>query len=116
MLTLKWVPTADNDIADAISRPARESLIRLKPLAFQELWGALGPFNFDLMASTESAQKVRGSNDRLPFYSQYDCEGSSGTDVRAQDVSQLPGTGERMFGYCFPPPVMVGVIVQHLAE
>ena len=104
MLTLKWVPTADNDIADAISRPARESLIRLKPLAFQELWGALGPFNFDLMASTESAQKVRGSNDRLPFYSQYDCEGSSGTDVLAQDVSRLPGKGERMFGYCLPPP------------
>ena len=68
MLTLKWVPTADNDIADAISRPARESLIRLKPLAFQELWGALGPFTFDLMACTESAQKVPGSHDRLPFF------------------------------------------------
>ena len=55
------------------------------------------------MASTESAQKVRGNNDRLPFYSQYDCEGSSGTDVLAQDVSRLPGKGERMFGYCSPP-------------
>ena len=116
MLAIKWVPTAVNgnadaisrparesvvptdvnSIADAISRPARESVIRLKPLAFQELWGALGPFTFDLMACTESAQKVPGSHDRLPFFSQYDCEGSSGTDVRAQDVSQLPGTGERL--------------------
>ena len=76
----------------------------------------MGPFNFDLMDSTDSDQKVPGSNDRLPFFPQYDCEGSSGTDVLTQDVSRLPGKGERMFGYCLPPPVMVGVIVQHLAE
>ena len=66
MLTLKWVPTADNGITDAISRPARESVIRLKPLAFRELWEALGPFNFDFMASSEPAQNVLGSKDRLP--------------------------------------------------
>ena len=58
-------------------------MIHLKPLAFEELWGALGPFNFDIMASTGSAQNVPGSNDILPFFSQYDCEGSSGTDVLA---------------------------------
>lgn len=116
MLSLKWVPTADNGIADAISRPSRESVIRLKPLAFQQLWAALGPFNFDLMASSESAQRDPGSNDRLPFFSQHDCEGSSGVNVLAQDVSRVPGTGVKMFGYCFPPPVMVGIIVQHLAE
>ena len=32
----------------------------------------------------------------------------------AQDVSRLPGTGEQAFGDCFPPPVMVGHVVQHL--
>ena len=52
----------------------------------------------------------------VPFFSQYDREGPSGTDVLAQHVSRLPSKGERMFGYCFLPPVMVGVIVQHLAE
>ena len=66
LLTLKWVPTADNGIADAVSRPARTSVIRLKPLTFQDLWGAFGPFTFDLMASTESVQ-VPGSNDIFSF-------------------------------------------------
>ena len=93
MLSLKRLPNTDNGIADAISRPAREGVIRLTPRAFQELWGALGPFNFDLMACSESAQNVPDSNNRLPFFSQYDCEGSSGTDVLAQDVVKLPGTG-----------------------
>ena len=116
MLSLKWVPTADNSVADAISRPSRESVIRLHPHAFQELWEAMGPFNFDLMASSESAQKQPGGNARLPFFAQYDCEGASGVDVLAQDVSRLPGSEEKMFGYCFPPPIMVGIIVQHLSE
>ena len=116
MLALEWALTADKGVENAISRPVRESIIRLAPLTFQELWEALGSFNFDIMASSESAQKVPGSNNRLPFFSQHDCEGSWGTDVLAQDVSRLPDTGERMFGYCFPPLVVVGVIVQHLAE
>ena len=28
----------------------------------------------------------------------------------------LPGTGVPAFDYCFPPPIMAGVVVQHLAE
>ena len=55
--------------------------------AFQERWGALGPFNFDLMASKEPVEKVPGSNDRLRFVPQYDCEGTSGTDVLVLNVS-----------------------------
>ena len=52
----------------------------------------------------------------MPFFSQYDCPEFSGVDVLAQDVSRLPGTGEQAFGYCFPSPVMVGHVVQHLAD
>ena len=33
-----------------------------------------------------------------------------------QDVSGVPITGEQALGYCSPPPVMAGHIVQHLAE
>ena len=69
MLSLKWVPTADNGIADAISQPSRESAIRLQPRVFQELREATGPFNFDLMVFSESAQKDQVSSDRLPFFS-----------------------------------------------
>ena len=116
MLSLKWIPTAANGVADAISRPSRESIIRLTPDAFRVLWDTLGPFNIDLMASTASAQRPPGDTETLPFFSLYDCEGSSGVDVLSQDVSRVPGTGEPAFGYGFPPPVMAGHIVQHLAE
>ena len=52
----------------------------------------------------------------LNFFSQYDCDGSAGTDVLAHDVSIVPGTRVLAFGFCFPPPVMAGHIVQLLAE
>lgn len=55
------------------------------------------------MTFSESAQKVPGRNNKLSFFSQYDCEGSLGTDVLAQDIARLPGTGEKKFGYRFPP-------------
>ena len=116
MLTLKWVATAANGIADAISRPSRESIFRLHPGAFGNVWEALSPFSIDLMASTASAQSIPGSSHTLPFFSQYDCPESSGVDVLAQGVSRLPRTGGQAFGYCFPPPVTVGHVVQHLAE
>ena len=34
MLTLKWILTASNSIANALSRPSRESIIRLHPSTF----------------------------------------------------------------------------------
>lgn len=116
MLSLKWIPTADNGVADAISRPSRESTIRLSTSAFDALWQALGPFNVDLMACTASVQRSPQNGEALPFFSQYDCAGSGGLDVLAQDVARVPGTSIPAFGYCFPPPVMAGHIVQHLAE
>ena len=116
MLSLKWVPSAANVVADDISRPSREGIIRLNPAAFQALWADMGPFTIDLMASDASAQRIPESDVVLPFFSRYDCEGSSGVDVFAQDVSLRPGSLDRAFGYCFPPPVMAGHVVQHLAE
>jgi len=116
MLSLKWVPTNDNVVADAISRPSRDSIIQLLPQAFQVLWETFGPFDIDLMACTTSAQLSPQTGDRLPFFSHFSCPDSAGVDVLAQDVAFLPGTTEPAFGYCFPPPVMTGVVVQHLAE
>ena len=116
ILTLKWIPTAANSVADAISRPSRESIVRLQPDAFRLVWDDLGPFKIDLMASTESAKHIPRSTSTSPFFSQYDCARSSGVDVLAQDFSRVPIPGEQAFGCCFPPPVMAGHIVEHLAE
>eukprot|EP00752_Nemacystus_decipiens_P016750 g14988.t1 len=115
LLSLKWVPTAENVVADAISRPSRDTIIRLKREVFLALYERLGPFNIDLMACAASVQSSpRGLP--LRFFSQCSCVGTAGADVLAQDVSVLPGTQGEAFGFCFPPPVMVGPVLQHLRE
>lgn len=116
LLSLKWVPTAANGVADAISRPSRETLVQLSTPAFNQLWADLGPFNVDLMACTASAQRSPVTGVTLPFFSRYHCEGTSGVDVLAKNLAVLPGTAVPAFGFCFPPPVMVGHVVQRLAE
>ena len=76
----------------------------------------MGPFNVDLMACAASVRRSPVSGEALPFFSRYDCARSAGTDVLAQDVSIVPGTTVPAFGFCFPPPVVAGHTVQHLAE
>lgn len=116
LLSLKWIPTAENDVADAISRPSRDTIIRMARDAFLALFSELGPFNIDLMPCTASAQRSP-QGPLLPFFSQYSCAGTAGgVDVLAQDVSVLPGTRKEAFGFCFPPPVMVGPVLQHFRE
>ena len=41
-LSLRWVPTAENGTADAISRPSRDEIVRRTAEAFQRLWYVLG--------------------------------------------------------------------------
>lgn len=43
-------------------------------------------------------------------------ECSNGVDVFRQDVAVTPDLGTKAFGYCFPPPIMVGHIAQGMAE
>ena len=116
MLSLRWIPTAANGVADAISRPSREAIIRLSPDAFRSLWAVFGPFSIDLMACNASAQRSPVTGEQLPFFSRFHCDGTSGMDMLAQDVAKMPGRGGRAFGFCFPPPLMVGHVVQHLRE
>lgn len=115
-LSLKWVPTAENARADAISRPSREAVIQLSATAFMALWDELGPFNIDLMACEASAHVSPLTGVQLPFFSHYRCPRSAGVDVFAQNVAVLPGSSAPAFGFCFPPPIMAGHVVQHLAE
>ena len=116
MLSLKWIPTAANGVADAISRLSRKAIIRLGQPAFRSLWDQLGPFSMDLMACNASAQLSPVTGERLPFLSRFHCGGASGMDMLAQDVAVMPGSGGVAFGFCFPPPLMVGHVVQHLRE
>ena len=116
MLSLKWTPTAENGVADAILGPSRDTIICKAHVAFKALWDEMGPFNEDLMACATSVLRSPVRGEALLFFSQYDCADSAGTDVLAQHVSIVLGTIAPAFGFCFPPPVMAGHIVQHLAE
>ena len=117
MLSLKWIPTAENEVVDAISRPSWDTIIPIAPVAFKALYDEMSPLNVDLMACAASVLRSPVSGEALPFFSQYDCAGSAGTDVLAQDVSIVPGkTTDPAFGCCFAPPVIAGHIVNCLAE
>ncbi|CAB1114975.1 unnamed protein product [Ectocarpus sp. CCAP 1310/34] len=69
-----------------------------------------------LLSLNASAQRSPASGSPLPFFSHFDCPGAAGVDVLARDVAVAPGTVEEAFGFCFPPLVMVGHVIQHLAE
>ena len=103
MLSLRWVPTAENAVADAISRPSREAIIQLLPAAFRRLWDAMGPFDIDLMACAASGQISPVTGRQLPFFSRFNCPGSAGRDMLAQNMAVMPGTQRPAFGY-FPAP------------
>ena len=119
-LSLKWVPSAENVAADAITRPPMHEIIRMRETTFRFLVSIFGEFSVDLMASTENAQRSYDAEterwQRLPFFSRYHCEGTAGVDIFRQNIALTPGSTSRAFGFCFPPPLMVGPVVKYMAE
>ena len=119
-LKLRLVPSKDNAVADALTRPENSEHVRLGQKVFDRLWNEWGGFDMDLMATTASSQRSPSHGDGhgrpLPFYSRYHTAGSSGIDVLAQDVGRMPSSTDPCFGYCFPPPQMVWVVTTHLRE
>lgn len=115
MLSLPWIPTADNGVATAISRPSKDRHA-VGPNRVPAGVGCVRRVQYRPHGCTASTQRSPLTGDPLPFFSRYDCEGSRGLDVLAQGVAVLPGTAKQTFGFCFLPPVMAGHVVQHLAE
>ena len=76
----------------------------------------MGPFDVDLMACKASVLRPPLTEEALPFFSQFDCAGSAGADVFAQDVSIVPDTGGPAFGFCFIPAIISGHIARHMVE
>ena len=56
----------------------------------------------------------RDTDRAFPFYSRYYTAGTAGVNVLDQDVSHMPGSGNECFRFCFPPPQMVAVVLQHI--
>jgi len=97
-------------------------ILRLRPTVFRQLEEVLAMFKVDpMVVSSENAQHsdspTTDEQPRLPFVFSYNCEGlAGGVDVFRQDVALTPRQATPAFGYCFPPPVMVGHIVQHIPD
>ena len=72
----------------------------------------------DLMATGTSVQGMPGvgrdAYRALSFYSRYHTAGTAGVGILGQDVSHIPGSANTCFGFCFPPPQMVAVALQHM--
>jgi hypothetical protein len=109
-----YVNTKDNP-ADAPSRvkfsPADW---QLAPAIFRSLdrdraFGGQAGYSVDLMATDLNAQV--GRHGRLPYFSFYSQPQAAGRDVLAQNLQRDEG-GERRNGWCHPPRVMIG----HLLE
>ena len=53
---------------------------------------------------------------RLPFYSRFHTNGTTGVDVFNQNVKHMPGSPRKCFGYCFLQPPLVGVVLAHIRK
>ena len=117
-LKLKWVCSADNRDAGDLIRPGAVENVQLEQRCFGRLSEEWGGFDVDLMATGTSVQWIPGGGqhaDRaLPFYARYHTDGTAGVDVLGQDVSHMPGLANACFGFCFPPPQMIAVVLQHM--
>ena len=119
-IKLKWVCSADNKDADNLTRPGAVEHVRLEQRCFGHLWEEWGGFDMDLMTTGTSVQWIPGGgqdrNRALPFYSRYHTDSTAGVDVLGQDVNHMPGSANACFGFCFPPPQMIAVVLQHMQD
>ena len=99
LLTVNWVRTASNDIADAFSRPSREAIFAPRRLSdgVERAGNELGPFHTDLMASSASAQCVPPSFHTRRFSYGAMARAPRGVDVLAQHVVRVPSTDKCAF-------------------
>ena len=117
-LKLKWVCSVDNKDADDLTRPGAVEHVRLEQRCYGRSWEEWEGFDMNLMATGTSVQWIPGGGqdaDRaIPLYSRYDADGAAGVDVLGQDVSHMTGSANACFGFCFPPPQMITVVLQHM--
>ena len=105
-LKLEYVRSELN-VADKYTRqsPGLEASISEK--AFQRIVNRMGPFQWDLMASTANVN--RGLDGKpLKFFSRYYDQLAAGINVFSQDLSMLKGL------FCFPPTPMISMFLSFL--
>ena len=92
---LRWVCSEANWAVDSLTRPECTKHVRLSQAAFNRLWKIWGGVDMDLMATDTSAQRAPTEGGlirrRLPFYSRFHTNGTTGVDVLSHNVIHMPG-------------------------
>ena len=105
-LSCEYVQSELN-VSDKFTRETPGLETSLTDQAFRRIWDYLGPFQWDLMATSANVNKDLAGNP-LSFFSRYYDEKSQGTDVFKQQLKHL----KEMF--CFPPFPMISRVLKYL--
>ena len=107
-ISLNYVRSEENP-SDKYTRQSSGLEATLNQHLFNLLWSKWRPFDWDLMASSATAKRdLQGK--RLPYFSRFFEETSSGTDLFAQNLIWVRNA------YCFPPIPMIGMVLKFLEE
>ncbi len=101
-LEVKWIPRELNTKADYLSKFICKDDFKLVGKVFHALDGLWGPHSVDWFASHLSTQLPR-------FFAQFWCPHCEGVDAFARSWD-----GEN--GWFFPPPFLVGRVLDHMVE
>jgi hypothetical protein len=105
-LQLEYVKSELN-VSDKFTRqcPSLEASISHK--AFLRIYNKMGPFQWDLMASTANVNKDNKGKPLL-FFSRYHDQFSQGVNLFSQKLGALEGL------FCFPPMPLISMVLKFL--
>ena len=105
-LRLEYVKS-ENNVADIYTRQSPGLEASLNACYFLRIWEALGPFEWDLMASFANVNRTPEGNP-LKFFSRYFDAHSQGVNVFSQQLGLLKNL------FCFPPEPVIFMVLRML--
>ena len=105
-LKLEYVKS-ENNRADIFTRQSPGLETSLSNADFQRIWDKMGPFDWDLMATSANVN-VTPSGTPLPFFSRYYDAGSRAVNVFSQVLLGMEAP------FCFPPEPIILMLIKLL--
>ena len=105
-LRLEYVGSEDNK-ADSFTRQSPGLETSITNVYFQRIWAEMGPFDWDLMATTANFNKTP-EGISLPFFSRYFDANSAAVNVFSQVLDEVKSP------FCFPPEPVISMVLSLL--
>jgi len=105
-LRLEYVKS-ENNRADIFTRQSPGLETNLSNVYFQRIWTKMGPFDWDLMATSANVN-VTPLGTPLPFFSRYYDSGSRAVNVFSQMLQGMEAP------FCFPPEPIILMVLKLL--